>query len=169
MPYQLGDTPIRNFDNSLVFATSPILLYFLVSCFLFLVSCFLFLVSRCRLVGISAWIAYLPLLFTDSKALQLTVPLPYYPNDYLSRSPKFCRPALFYLDRLLRPRGSISLNNFKQFQSRSALLSAGPANSEPSQPVLRTPAIAEATLRAIRALVLRSQAAKTSYSLNRTF
>ena len=74
MPYQLGDTPIRNFDNSLVFATSPILLYFLVSCFLFLV-------SRCRLVGISAWIANLPLLFTDSKALQLTVPLPYYPND----------------------------------------------------------------------------------------
>ena len=56
--------------------------------FLFLVSCFLFLVSRCRFVGISAWIAYLPLLFTDSKALQLTVPLTLLPKLLPESIPK---------------------------------------------------------------------------------
>ena len=165
MPYQLGDTPIRNFDNSLVFATSPILLYFLVSCFLFLVSCFLLPTNLASVPGLLTCPCYSLI----RRPCSLQSPLPYYPNYYLNRSPKLCRPALFYLDRLLRPRGSISLNNFKQFGSSSALLSAGPANSEPSQPVLRTPSIAEASLRAIRALVLRSQAAKTPYSLNQTF
>ena len=52
---------------------------------MFLVSCFLFLVADC--LGISAWVAHLPLLFNDSKVLQLTVPLTLLPESILKILP----------------------------------------------------------------------------------
>ena len=118
MPYQLGDTPIRNFDNSLVFATNPILLYFLVSCFLFLVACCLLPTNLASVPGLLTCPCYSLI----RRPCSLQCPLPYYPKYYLTRSPKFCKPALFYLDRLLPPRGSISLNNFSRAQRFSQLV-----------------------------------------------